>query len=86
MQILKLLVLLSDNLLVLKLKELTFFFKVGNDLTKTLLEKIDLGFKKLDFLILFKLPLSMFLHGLAFLHELTRRLIIVKFQLGVSVV
>jgi len=86
MQVFQLFVLLADNLLVLELKELTFLFKVSNDLAKTLLEKIDLSFEKLDFLILFKLPLSMFLHGLAFLLKLSLCLIIVKFQLGVLVV
>ena len=86
MQVLKLFILLADNLLVLKLKELAFLLKVGNDLTKTLFEKIDLCFKKLDFLILFKLPLSMFLHRLAFLLEFSLCLIIVEFQLGVPVI
>jgi len=40
-QVFQLIVLLPDNLLVLKLQELALLFKIGHDLTKTLLEKVN---------------------------------------------
>lgn len=41
-EILKLFMLLTDNLLILKLKKLAFFFEISYDLTETFLKKLDL--------------------------------------------
>lgn len=41
-EILKLLMLLTDNLLVLKLKKLAFFFEISYDLAETFFKKLDL--------------------------------------------
>ena len=62
MKILELLMLLSDDLLVLELKQLALLLEIGYDLSKTFLEEIDLCLEQLDLLVLFKLTLSVFFH------------------------
>ena len=77
-QVFQLLMLLSDDLLVLKLQELSLLFKVSYDLCQTLLKKLDLRLKKLDLLVLLKLLLSMLLYGLTFLSQVLDGLFIVQ--------
>ncbi len=86
MQVFQLFVLLSDYLLVLELEKLPLFFKVCHNLAKTFLEEIDLGFEQLDFFVLFKLLLCMFLHRLAFLSQIRHSLLVIEFKLRIFVV
>ena len=59
--------LLTHDLLVLKLEQFSLFLKVGDNLTETFLKQVDLCLQKLDLLGFFKLALSMLLHRHAFL-------------------
>ena len=85
-QVSQLFVLLTHDLLVLELEQLSFLLKVGDNLTQTLLKQVDLRFEQLDLLGFFKLALSMLLHGHALLLQLASRLIIVQFKLSIFII
>lgn len=55
--------LLADNLLILELQQLAFFFKVSDLLAKTPLQEINLSFKHLYLFVLFKLLLREFFNS-----------------------
>ena len=85
-QVSQLFVLLTHDLLVLELEQLSLFLKVGDNLTETLLKQVDLRFEQLDLLGFFKLALSMLLHGHALLLQLASRLVIVQFKLSIFII
>jgi hypothetical protein len=72
--------LLANDLLVLELKQFAFFFKVSYDLTQRLFEQLNFGFKKLDFLCFFKLPLGVLFYGKPFVLKLFVEQIIFSFN------
>ena len=86
MKVFELLVLLSDDLFVLKTQKLPFFFKVSDNLAETFLQQIDLRLHQLDFLCLLELLLGQFLHCETLLFQVCQRLLVVQFELRVSVV
>ena len=61
-QVSQLFMLLTHDLLVLELEQLSLFLKVSDNLTETLLKQVDLRLEQLDLLGFFKLALSMLLH------------------------
>ena len=77
MQILKLFMLLSNDLLILELEQLSLLLKVGNDLSQTFLEKFNLGFEQFNLFVLFKLFLGMLLHRHTLLFQVILSLVIV---------
>ena len=77
--------LFADDLFILELQKLPLFLKVGNDLTETFLEEVDLGLEKFDFLVFFKLLLGLLLDSLAFGLEVSLDLLILELDLGVFV-
>ena len=85
-QVSQLFVLLTHDLLVLELEQLSLFLKVGDNLTETLFEQVDLCLEQLDLLGFFKLALSMLLHGHALLLQLASRLVIVQFKLSIFII
>ena len=85
-QVSQLFMLLTHDLLVLELEQLSLFLKVGDNLTETLLKQVDLRFEQLDLLGFFKLALSMLLHGHALLLQLASRLVIVQFKLSIFII
>ena len=85
-QVSQLFMLLTHDLLVLELEQLSLFLKVGDNLTQTLFKQVDLRFEQLDLLGFFKLALSMLLHGHALLLQLASRLVIVQFKLSIFII
>ena len=77
MQILKLFMLFSNDLLILELEQLSFLLKVGNDLSQTFLEKFNLGFEQFNLFVLFELLLGMLLHRHTLLFQVILSLVIV---------
>ena len=62
MEILELLVLLSNDLLILKLEKLALFFKISDNLAQRLLQQLNLRLQKLDLLVFLELFLCVLLH------------------------
>ena len=85
-QVSQLFMLLTHDLLVLELEQLSLFLKVGDNLTQTLFKQVDLCLEQLDLLGFFKLALSMLLHGHALLLQLASRLVIVQFKLSIFII
>ena len=85
-QVSQLFMLLTHDLLVLELEQLSLLLKVGDNLTETLLKQVNLRLEQLDLLGFFKLALSMLLHGHALLLQLASRLVIVQFKLSIFII
>lgn len=85
-QVSQLFMLLTHDLLVLELEQLSLFLKVSDNLTETLLKQVDLRLEQLDLLGFFKLALSMLLHGHTLLLQLASCLVIVQFKLSIFII
>ena len=77
--------LLTDDLLVLELEKFPLFLEIGHNLTKALLQELDLRLEHLDLLVLLKLLLRVFFDGLALGRKLSVLLFVVELYLGVLI-
>ena len=77
--------LLTNYLLILELEQLSLLFKICDDLTKAFLKEVDFSFQQFDFLVLFKLLLSLLLDRLTFGLQICLDCFIFKFNLSVFI-
>ena len=74
-------ILLFNDLLILKLDQLSLFFKILNNLAQTLFQQIDFCIQLFYLLILLILLHSYLLIGLDFLHQLRLQIWIISIEL-----
>ena len=77
--------LLTDDLFVLELEEFPLFLEIGHDLTKTLLQELDLRLEHLDLLVLLELLLRVFFDSLTLGRKLSGLLFVVELYLCVLI-